>query len=102
MRLLAFCAADVCASRAMREVRSSWSVEMGVLEACELSDRELDDGDSRPVLALVLMLMLLLPAVFRGGASAVTPLPLPITRPPPKVLRVAMSCSPVRVLVHTM
>lgn len=60
---------------------------MGVLEAWELSDRELDDGDNRPAFVLLVVFVL----VFRGWANAVTPFPLPITLPPPKVLRVAMS-----------
>lgn len=90
MRLLAFCTAvDCAASRATREVRSSWSVEMGVLEAWELNERELDEGDKRPVPLLLWLIVLVL--VFRGCANAVTPFPLPITLPPPKVLRAAMS-----------
>jgi hypothetical protein len=61
---------------------------MGVLEAWELSERELDEGDSRPVLLVLLDVVVL---VMRGWANAVTPFPLPITLPPPKVLRAAMS-----------
>lgn len=61
---------------------------MGVLEAWELKDKELDDGDNRPVLLGLLLVLLL---VLRGWDNAVTPFPLPITLPPPRVLRAAMS-----------
>jgi len=61
---------------------------MGVLEAWELRERELDEGDNRPV---VLVLLIALVLVVRGWVTAVTPFPLPITLPPPKVLRAAMS-----------
>lgn len=63
---------------------------MGVLEAWELSESELDDGDNRPV-PLGMLAVLLVVLVVRGWANAVTPFPLPITLPPPKVLRAAMS-----------
>lgn len=41
--------AEVWSSRATRDVRSSFSVDMGVLDVCELRDTELSEGDSSPI-----------------------------------------------------
>jgi len=72
--------AVACSSRATRAVMSSFSVDMGVLEVCELKDIELFEGDRAP----------------EGrncdltGAGGARLLPLPSTLPPPKLLRAAM------------
>lgn len=73
--------AEPCSSRATRDVRSSFSVDMGVLDVCELNDTELSEGDSRPI------------CLGWGGAvgGAARPLPLPSTRPPPRLRRAAMT-----------
>lgn len=62
---------------------SSFSVDKGVLDACELSDVELSDGESRPELRTGCLL-----GAAGGGARF---LPVPSTRPPPRVLRAAMA-----------
>lgn len=76
--------AEPCSSRATRDVRSSFSVDMGVLEVCELNDTELSEGDSRPIC---------LGWGGCGGGGAARPFPLPSTRPPPRLLRAAMAVS---------
>lgn len=59
------------------------AVLAGLLEVCELSDRELSEGES----------MLALRRCWAGGAGDTAGdrfLPLPSTRPPPRDLREAM------------
>lgn len=77
----AACAAP-CSSRAMRDVRSSFSVDIGVLEVCELRDTELSEGDSKPGLRTDWTCL--------GGAGGCDGgarlLPDPRTRPPPRLL----------------
>lgn len=55
-----------------------------MLDVCELSERELSDGDKRPEVFRT--------AVLTGVGSARF-LPLPSTRPPPRLLLVAISTS---------
>lgn len=74
IRELAEAAAEgPCSSRVTLAVISSFSVVIGVLEVCELSETELSEGDSR--------------LVFRAWCLAATAgdrvLPLPRIRPPP-------------------
>jgi hypothetical protein len=69
-----------CSSRATRAVMSSFSVDMGVLEVCELRDIELLDGDRAPEGRNCGL-------TGTGGARF---LPLPSTLPPPKLLLAAM------------
>ena len=70
-----------CSPIATRDVRSSASDDMGVVEVCELKDTELSDGESR--------------LAFREccGLAAVAgdnDLPLPKILPPPSDLRAAI------------
>lgn len=81
--------AEPCSSRATREARSSLSVDRGVPDVCELSDTELSEGESgsglsRPGLSRGCLL------VETGGGGAKL-FPLPRTRPPPRLLRAAIS-----------
>ena len=100
MRLLAAAAAcaEPCSSRAMREVRSSWSVDIGVLEVCDDSDTELSEGDNRPGVRTVCWMCLGVTVEDVAGDGGARPLPDPSTRPPPRLLRAAMPMS--RVFVH--
>lgn len=69
-----------CSSRATRAVMSSFSVDMGVLEVCELRDIELLDGDRAPEGRNCGL-------TGTGGARF---LPLPSTLPPPRLLLAAI------------
>jgi len=65
---------------------SSFSVDIGVLEVCELSDIELLDGDRAPEGRSCGLM-------GTGGARF---LPLPSTLPPPRLLLAAISFTPPR------
>jgi hypothetical protein len=65
---------------------SSFSVDMGVLEVCELRDIELLDGDRAPEGRSCGLM-------GTGGARF---LPLPSTLPPPRLLLAAMLLTPPR------
>lgn len=69
-----------CSSRATRAVMSSFSVDIGVLEVWELSDMELFEGDKAPDGRRS--------GLFGTGGARF--LPLPSTRPPPRLLREAI------------
>ena len=69
-----------CSSRATRAVMSSFSVDIGVLEVWELSDMELFEGDKTPDGRRS--------GLFGTGGARF--LPLPSTRPPPRLLREAI------------
>lgn len=72
--------AEAWSPRATREVRSSLSVDRGVLEAWELSDTELSDGESRSVGRDS--------GFFATGGARF--FPLPRTLPPPRLLLAAI------------
>lgn len=72
----------------MREVRSSVSVVMGVLEARELNETELSEGESRG--GLWIAGTGFLGAGDADGVGGARFLPLPRTRPPPRLLREAI------------
>ena len=72
--------AEACSSRATRDVRPSFSVDTGMLDACELRDTELSEGDSKPEFGVC--------DLFTGGGARL--LPVPSTLPPPKALLAAM------------
>ena len=82
MRELAAAAAwaDTCSLRATLEVRSSLSVDSGVLEVCGLSETELSEGESRSVGRAG--------GLFGTGGARF--FPLPSTLPPPRLLLAAM------------
>jgi hypothetical protein len=69
-----------CSSRATRAVMSSFSVDIGVLDVCELREIELFEGDNAPEDRSCGL-------TGTGGARF---LPLPSTLPPPKLLLAAM------------
>lgn len=76
--------AVACSSRATRDVMSSFSVDIGVLEVCELSDIELSEGDRPPDARNC--------GLFGTGGARF--LPLPRTLPPPKLRLAAMILTP--------
>ena len=73
-----------CSSRATRAVMSSFSVDIGVLEVCELREIELFEGERAPEGRNCGL-------IGTGGARF---LPLPSTLPPPKLLLAAMLPTP--------
>lgn len=69
----------------MRDARSSSCVDKGVLDACELRETELSEGDRTPGRIAGLGLL-----AASGGAGGPRLFPFPSTRPPPRLRREAM------------
>lgn len=75
--------AEPCSSRATRDVISSFSVDIGVLDVWLLNDTELSEGESIAGLRMG--------ALLGAGAGGARPLPVPNTLPPPRLLREAIA-----------